>query len=287
MNKYDVIIIGAGIAGMTSAIYLKRANVNVVIIEHSAPGGQLLKANRIENYPGFTSINGADLSLKILEQVNNLNIKIIYEDVIDIENNDIKMVKTNKNVYETSNIIIAAGRICKKLNLLNEEKFTGHGISWCATCDGTLYKDYDVAIVGSNEKTIEEAYYLSDLCNTVYLITSKELKKDITKKNIIIKKNSYITKLNGDDSLQQIEINNNELINIKGLFINIGSIPDTNFLKHLNLKIENNYIVVDNKMRTNIDGIYAVGDIIKKDLYQLVTASSEGAIAAINIKKNM
>ena len=285
-SSFDCIIIGAGIAGLTAAIYLKRAGKNVVIIEKSMPGGQILKTNSIKNYPGFLEIDGFGLIRRVLDQTNNLNIKIIKEEVLEINNLE---VKTNKNTYQTKNIILATGRKPRILGLENEEELIGKGISFCASCDGNLYKNENVAVVGGGNTAFEDAIYLSNICKNVTLIHRnnnyraeeyliEELKQ---KANVTFAPNEKVEKLNTKDGfLESIETNNNTY-KIKGLFVAIGQVPS--IIKIDSLNQENGYIIVNEKMETNIKGIYACGDCIKKDVYQLTTAASDGTIAATSI----
>ena len=285
-SSFDCIIIGAGIAGLTAAIYLKRAGKNVVIIEKSMPGGQILKTNSIKNYPGFLEIDGFGLIRKVLDQTDNLNIEIIKEEVLEINNLE---VKTNKNTYQTKNIILATGRKPRILGLENEEELIGKGISFCASCDGNLYKNENVAVVGGGNTAFEDAIYLSNICKNVTLIHRndnyraeeyliEELKQ---KANVTFAPNEKVEKLNTKDGfLESIETNNNTY-KIKGLFVAIGQVPS--IIKIDSLNQENGYIIVNEKMETNIKGIYACGDCIKKDVYQLTTAAAEGTIAAFSI----
>lgn len=295
MLHFDTIVIGAGVAGMTSAIYLKRANLNVLILEKSVPGGQINKTQKIENYPGFKSIDGPSLAMNIYEQVSNLDIKISFEDVKEIEKEqNLFIIKTNQNEYEVKSIIIATGRIPLKLGLENENNLIGHGISYCALCDGIFYKDMDVAIVGGGNSALTEALYLSDICRKVYIIHRRNvLKADAIlqekinmKSNIFIKYNVTIKEaIENENKLSKIILSDNQILQIDGLFIYIGNIPDTKFLKKININLDNDYIVVDKNMKTNIDLVYACGDVIKKDVYQISTAVGEAATAATNIIK--
>ena len=285
-SSFDCIIIGAGIAGLTAAIYLKRAGKNVVIIEKSMPGGQILKTNSIKNYPGFLEIDGFGLIRRVLDQTDNLNIKIIKEEVLEINNLE---VKTNKNTYQTKNIILATGRKPRILGLENEEELIGKGISFCASCDRNLYKNENVAVVGGGNTAFEDAIYLSNICKNVTLIHRnnnyraeeyliEELKQ---KANVTFAPNEKVEKLNTKDGfLESIETNNNTY-KIKGLFVAIGQVPS--IIKIDSLNQENGYIIVNEKMETNIKGIYACGDCIKKDVYQLTTAAAEGTIASFSI----
>lgn len=290
---FDVVIVGCGIAGMTSAIYLKRSNLNVCMIEKNAPGGQLNMINEINNYPGFESIDGPTLAFNVFNQIKKLEIPYKYANALEIiDNIEYKMIKTDKEEITCKNVVIATGRRPRELGLQNEKRLLGKGISYCSICDGTLYKDKVVAVVGGGNSAIESALYLSEICQKVYLIHRTEsyraentLMDSIKEKeNIELIKNAKITELKEkDDKLSSVIINDGKEIKCNGLFINVGNIPIP--IKCKNLKLEENYIVVDNKMESNIEGIYACGDIIKKDVYQITTAISEGTIAAINIIK--
>lgn len=293
MNQtFDCIIIGAGISGCTAAIYLKRAGLNILMLEKKAIGGQIINTSEIENYPTITSTDGFTFSENLKKQIKNLNIEIKYEEVLDIKNNDVKEVVTKNNTYLTKNIIIATGRIPRKLDLENENNLLGKGISYCATCDGFFYKNKDVAILGGGNSALEAAIYLSKICNNVTIINrSEKLRADYelidevkNLNNIKIIYNEQIKELKENNGYLDSLILNNQTLKVDGLFIYIGLIPTLPFIKNINLNLDNGYILVDNKMKTNIDGIYACGDIIKKDLYQIITAASEGAIAASNIK---
>ena len=285
-SNFDCIIIGAGIAGLTAAIYLKRAGKNVIIIEKSMPGGQVLKTNSIKNYPGFLEIDGFSLIRKVLDQTDNLNIKIIKEEVLEINNLE---VKTNKNTYNTKNIILATGRKPRILGLENEEDLIGKGISFCASCDGNLYKNENVAVVGGGNTAFEDAIYLSNICKTVTLIHRNEnyraeeyLIDELKQKtNVKFAPNEKIEKINTKEGLLESIVTNNNTYKIKGLFVAIGQVPS--IIKIDSLKQENGYIIVNEKMQTNINGIYACGDCIKKDVYQLTTSAAEGTIAAFSI----
>ena len=286
---FDAIIVGAGVSGMSAAIYLKRAGISFLLLEQNYPGGQLNRANKIENYPGIIEIDGPTLSMNMVEQLNNLQIDVTYEKVLDIiDKKDYKIVKTNNKEYTAKAVLLATGRIPRELSLENEKSLVGRGISWCASCDGLLYKNKIVAVVGGGNTAIDDALYLSNICNKVYIIhrsnnfraekTSLEKAKD--KSNIEFLENRIITKLNlREDKLDSIVLDNDLVLKVDGLFEAIGSIPNIDYLKSLDIDIDNDYIIVDDKMQTSIEGIYASGDSIKKDLYQVVTASSEGAIA--------
>ena len=292
MNKYDVIVVGAGVAGMTASIYLKRANLNVLLLEKEMPGGQLNKTTDIENYPGFTKVNGTDLALSIYNQVKENNIEYKYGNVIEIiDNNETKIIKTNREEFETKYVVLASGRKPRKIGLENEEKLVSNGISYCAICDGMFFKDKIVAVVGGGNSALTGALYLSNICSKVYIINRRKvLRADLSlqekvkqKNNIEILFNRKVTKLNEKDNiLESIDVNN-EKLDIAGLFIYIGFDPDINYLKNLDIKNNNGYIVVDENMETSVKGIYACGDIIDKKVYQITTAIGEAAVCATSI----
>lgn len=285
---YDIIIVGAGTAGLTAAIYAKRSNKNILVLEANSYGGQIITASKIENYPAEPNITGFDFATKLYNQAKNLGAEIKIEKVIDIKDNkEYKEVITNKNTYQTKTIILATGSDNRKLNIENEDKLLGKGISYCATCDGMFYKDKIVAVVGGGNTALEDAIYLSDIVKKVYLIhrrnsfrAEEKLVEELkNKNNIEIIYESNITKIIGQDKLDSIEINNEKTIDIDGLFIAVGRVPENqNFEKLINVdKI--GYIIADESCHTNVDGIFVAGDNRTKTLRQLVTAASDGAVA--------
>ena len=291
---YDVIIIGLGASGVSASIYAKRSGLNVCVINYGVPGGIISTSSIVENYPGIKSISGSDFAFNIFEHFNSLNIPLYNEEVINIKNGDVKTVITTNNEYKAKKIIICSGRKPKRLGIKNEDKYIGRGISYCATCDGNLYKNKIVCVVGGGNTALESALYLSNICETVYVIVRKDkfigseslVKCLLNKENVIVKFNSVIDEIVGNDVVESIKIKGEE-IKLSGIFINIGYETSTIILKDLHLEMDNNYIIVDKNMETSVKGIYAAGDIIKKDLYQLVTAVSEGAVAATNVFKSI
>lgn len=299
-TDYDVIVIGMGPAGITSALYLKRANLNCLIIEKNTPGGLLNKTSTVENYPGIIQITGPDLAYKFYEQLNAQQIPQKFEEVKEvIDNNDYKKVVTNKGEYTAKKIIIAIGREPKKLKNTNEERLEGKGISFCSLCDGTLYKNEEVSIIGGGNSALEEALYLSDICKKVTIINkSNSLKGDSIlidkvndKENIEVINNSEVKEFHGkNDKLEYVTLKTDKEdkdLYVKACFIFIGYEPATKFLKNLDILDEKGYINVDETRRTKIKGIYAAGDIVKKEAYQIITASSDGAIAAVSCIKDL
>ena len=279
---YDIIIVGAGIAGLTASIYASRANKKVLIIEKSNIGGRIVSASHVKNYPGYSDISGADLSINIYEQAMSLGVELIYETVKGILNGDTKKVITEKNTYECKSIIIATGLDRKMLGISNEKELIGKGISYCASCDGNFYKDKVVAVVGSGNSAIDDATYLSNLASKVYLI-NKHDSIDLDNPNIEIINNSTVDKINSNDKLESIDIkdNNGNITNVKvdGLFVSIGYESSNEEFNSL-INVDDKGYIIANNTHTNIDGIFAAGDCIQKDLRQLVTAASDGAIAA-------
>lgn len=296
--NFDVIVIGSGPAGMTASIYLKRANINVAMIDGNAPGGQINRTALIENYPGYGKIAGPDLAYNMYMQTQELGIPFIYGKVINIiDKGDYKIVKIEKEEFLCKSVIIATGRKARELGLENEKTLTGRGISWCAICDGSLFKDKEVAVVGGGNSALEESLYLSNISSKVYIIHRSNTfrgdmffqEKVFSNPKIDVSFNTVIDKLNVKDKLlDSVDLKDNltgEVKNLKisGLFIYIGFEPSIDFASSLNLDNNDGYIIVDNKMRTNVSGVYACGDIIKKDLYQITTATAEGSIAAMSV----
>lgn len=292
---YDVIVVGSGPAGITSAIYLKRANINVCIMEKSAPGGQLNKSSTIENYPGFEKITGPELAYNFYEQILKLDIPFINEEVIKIEDKtSYKIVETNKKTYTCKGIILALGRKPRSFDNENVSLLEGKGVSYCSLCDGPLFKNQDVSIIGGGNSALEEALYLADICKSVTIINRRDVlrgdkmlvDKVLKKDNINILYNSEVVEFNKqDDFLESLTINTNGKLNkldVKACFIFIGYVPATDFLSNLDILDEKGYIKTDKNLKTDIPFIYACGDTINKQVYQIVTATGEGAVSAIS-----
>ena len=285
---YDIIIVGAGPAGLTAAIYARRAQKNVLVLEALTYGGQIINTKDIENYPGYEHISGFDFATNLYNQAKNLGAQIKFEKVIDIKE---KEVITTKETYKTKTIILATGLENRKLELENEKELIGKGISYCATCDGNFYKNKEVAVVGGGNVALEDAIYLSDICKTVYLIHRNEtfkaeqilVDKLKEKQNIKIILNSNVVKLKSEETLKSIIIKTKEKeqeINVSALFIAVGKIPENGNFKKLIETDQYGYIITTENCHTNVEGIFAAGDNRVKQLRQLVTATSDGAIAA-------
>ncbi len=290
---YDLIIIGMGISGISAAIYAKRSNLNVLILDKSMPGGLLNNIETIDNYPGFTTISGPDLAMNLYNQLNNLGVESKFEEVISIEDlKETKIVNTSSSKYEAKRILIATGRSQRTLGLPNEKELIGKGISTCALCDGNFFKDKEIAVVGGGNSALQESLYLAKLVKKIYLIHRKNeftaqqetIEKIKSTSNIEILFNRNVKEIiKENDKLAGVILDDEKKLDVEGLFIYIGFTPKADFIKNLNITDKTGYILVNNNMETSIKGIYAAGDIIKKQLYQLVTAASEGAIAAVNV----
>lgn len=286
------IIIGAGPAGMNAALYLKRAGIDVVLIEKEVPGGEMLKTNKIENYLGFESIDGGELALKMSKHIKDLGIKIMKDKVLKVTKNDKFIVETEKEKLEADYVIVATGRTPRKLGLRGEDVLTGRGISYCAVCDGAFYRGKEVAVIGGGDAALTEALYLSDLCAKVYVVVRRDLRASEVlqsrvkaKENIIVLKNVNVSKLDFDERLSSIILDDGKTLPVSGMFIAIGGMPQLNFLDDLDVMMKNGYIVTNDKMESSVKGLYAVGDVRYKDYYQIVTAVSDGAVAALSIKE--
>lgn len=287
---YDIIIVGAGIAGMTAAIYAKRAGKEVLLLDEASYGGQIINSNSVENYPGFSSISGYELATSIFNQTQNFGVSFKMERVVNITES--REVITNKNKYQARAIIIASGLRHKRLDVIGEDKFLGKGLSYCATCDGNFYKNLDVCVVGGGNTALEDALYLSNICNHVYLIHRRdELRGDKYLIDLLNKKDnvsfifdSVVKEIRGDDKMSSVlllnKTNNKEVsINVSGVFVAVGYEPSSKVFNNVINLDEGGYIKSDD-CTTNVSGIFVAGDVRSKKLRQLVTASSDGAIAA-------
>lgn len=287
---YDVIIVGGGPAGMSAALYAARGGLSVIIIEKMTLGGQASLTSEIENYPGYLSIGGFDLAMKMNEQLNNLKVNIVYDNVQSIDYyGTVKQVVTEYNgTFESEALILAMGARARNLGVDGEQNYLGAGISYCATCDAAFYKGKTVMVVGGGNTAVEDALYLEKFAAKVMLVHRRAefragptLSNRIKASGVTLIMESAVTALIGDRKLQKVVIKNlvtnvEREIEIDGLFVAVGQIPQTELVKDI---APEGYIATNEKMETAIPMVYAVGDIREKPLRQVVTAVSDGAIA--------
>lgn len=301
-NKYDydLVVIGGGPAGMTTAIYAQRANLKTVIIEKYIVGGKMIKTSEIENYPGYDYILGPELSEKMQKQVEKLQVEFVTDEVIkitDSENHKIKTVLLSSgDVLIAKGVIIATGSLERKIGVRGEEEYANRGVSYCAVCDGALFKNKIISVVGGGYAACEESLYLTRFTNKVNLIhrrdqfraDDKTFNKVKNNENINLITDHVLLKVLGTDDkkkvgkleIQNIKTKEISEITTDALFPYIGSDPVTKFVKDLDICDSNGYIIVNDKCQTKIPGLYAAGDVIAKNLRQIVTAVNDGAIAA-------
>lgn len=290
---YDIIIIGMGISGITAGIYAKRSNKKVLLIDKGMPGGLLNTIDKVSNYPGVPEITGPEFAEVLEKQVKSLDIPYVLEEVKSLElNEETKKVITENNTYEAKKVVLAMGRKPKYLGLNNEKSLLGKGLSTCAVCDAFFYKNENIAIVGTGNSALQEALYLANIVGHIYIINRRddfrgeEILVENIKKNpkIEIIYNANIESMNEEQNkLSSITLDNGTTLNVKGVFIYVGYRPATDFIPKEILD-ENGYVKVNEKLETKIKGVYAIGDIINKDTYQLVTAASDGARVITNMK---
>lgn len=293
---YDIVIIGAGTAGLSAAIYGCRAGKNVLLLEEKNYGGQIINTPEIENYPGIKNISGFEFATNLFEQAKALGAEIIYEraeKIIDKE--EIKVVVTPSGEYECKSVIIATGAKNRPLGLEKEKELTGAGISYCATCDGAFFRGKDVAVVGGGNTALEDAAFLSNYCNKVYVIhrrdklrgeesLSDRLKE---KDNVEFILESRVVKLNGEGMLESVEVENvktKEIKNlaIRGLFVAIGQMPDNEAFAELVEVDSSGYVCAAEDCKTRAKGIFTAGDCRTKSVRQLATAAADGAVAGLS-----
>lgn len=293
---YDIIIIGGGCAGLTAAVYARRASKSVLLFENQVYGGQISFSPSVENYPGFANISGLELSDKIYQQASALGTKTSFETVTGIRSEqNIKTVITDSGEYNCKAVIIAAGLKHRKTGLENEDRFTGRGISYCAVCDGAFFKGKDVAVYGGGNTALQDAAFLADLCSSVTLIHRRDsFRADAhvvaalnEKSNINYILNSTVTAINGENMLESVSVTdkltgNIRDIKVSGLFIAIGHIPQNEPFKSLVKLDEHGFIIAGEDCRTSEEGIFAAGDCRVKEIRQLTTAAADGAVAATN-----
>lgn len=293
MEKYDLIIIGGGPAGLAAGIYAARYKLNTLIISKTR-GGLAATAYKICNFPSYGEIKGFELMQKVIKQVEELKVPIFYEEVKRInKKEDNFIVKTNKEEYSAKKIIFAGGTERLRLNAKGEGKFLGRGVSYCTTCDAVFFKDKTVCVAGGSDAALTSALLLSEYASKVYIIyrrnkffRSEPAWVDLVKKNKKIECifNEEIAEIIGDKNIEKIKLKSAKEMKMDGVFVEIGSIPKTEITDSLKIKkSEKGYIITDENQKTNIDGFYAAGDVSENKLKQIITAMSEGAIAAFSV----
>lgn len=295
MENTDIVIIGAGMAGLTAAIYLRRANANFIIIDGDGVGGRLNSLKEVDNYPGFKKSSGEEIKKSLLDQIESLDIKVQYGKVQSILKEPVgfKVISDVASI-STKAIILASGFNQVNKLIPGEKEYLGRGVSYCATCDGSFFKDDDVMVYGNNDIALEEALYLANIVKKLYLVVADEklfgnkslLDQIMKQNNVEIILHVSPIEIRGDDfGVNQVELSNGRSIPVHGVFPYSGSKTAGVFLNNLKPTMLNNFIVTDEAMQSDIPGLFAAGDIRSKTLRQLVTAASDGAIAALEANK--
>lgn len=292
---YDIAIIGGGSAGLSAALYAARGGMKVVVFENTGYGGQINYTYDVDNYLGIPSVNGAELAEKMRSHVMKYNCTFSTEGVKQINNpqGKIKTVVTRKNTYSTKAVIIATGATPRKLGIMGEEEFTGNGVSYCATCDGAFSKGKTAAVIGGGNTAFEDALYLSSLCTKVYIINRSNrlraektlVEKAYNTHNIEIITEQKPEKIQGDSSVKSLVLAHSisgriSILDTNSVFVAIGRNPKSELVSDFVKLAEDASIITDEKMRTNIPGIFAAGDVRNTPLRQIITAAADGAIAA-------
>ena len=290
---YDTIIIGAGPAGMTAALYAARSNLKVALIEGGLPGGQMNNTSDIENYPGYANISGPELAEKMFEPLENLGVEHLYGFVENIENHgDVKKVITDDEEFETRTVIVATGSKHRLLGVPGEEELNSRGVSYCAVCDGAFFRDQDLLVVGGGDSAVEEAIFLTQFAKSVTIVHRRdELRaqkvlqdRAFANEKINFIWDSVVKEIKGENRVESVVIENVKTNQVTehafgGVFIYVGLDPVSDFTKDLQIQDESGWIVTDDHMKTSVAGVFAVGDVRQKDLRQVTTAVGDGAIA--------
>jgi len=298
MDKiYDVAIIGGGPAGLTAAIYSLRSGKSTIMIEKMMIGGQSSLTWEINNFPGFEAISGMDLATKMHEQATSFGLETVYGEVVKVDlKGKVKKLETTDGNIESKSVILAMGAKARPLGVENEQKYIGAGLAYCAICDGSIYRGQKIALVGGGNSAVEDAIYMSKICPSVTMINNlgdftcqevlrEEIDEQIKAGVIKVYHDSVVTRLIGDRIISGIEFKNTNTGKITtkevaGVFVAIGRIPDSTFVKDIIKCDERGYIIADENMHTNISGVFVAGDVRVKNLRQVITACGDGAIAA-------
>lgn len=290
MKEYDVLIIGAGPAGLTAGIYAARAGAKVGIVEKSAPGGKANLANDLENYMGTDGISGSDLMIKSFSQAEKYGAEFIFDEALGVFPDESKAALKGGDVKYKS-LILAVGTYDRKTGVENEKDFIGRGVSYCAVCDGNFFKGKTVVVAGGGNTAFKDTLYLATIANKVYIVHRREgfraekILVDRAKNNEKIEfvLNGVIDAFHGNEKLESVDVKFKDgsvkTLETDGVFVALGAEPETGFIPSEIKKDDKGYIVTDDKMQTSVKGIFAAGDVREKNLRQIVTASSDGAIA--------
>ena len=293
---HDIVIIGAGPAGLTAAIYALRANKSVLVLEKESFGGQITYSPKVENYPGFNEISGGELGEKLVDQALNLGAEIELDTVVSVKNpGSYKIVQCEHGQYQAKSVIIASGSRHRQLGLAREDEFTGNGVSYCALCDGAFYKDRAIAVIGGGNTALQDAVLMADQCSKVTIIQNlafctgeKKLIEILKgKKNVEFIFNTVVEELEGEEQLSSIMLRDLEhdkayRFKVDGIFVAIGQQPDNKPFETLCKLDEQGFIIADESTVTSTPGVYAAGDCRTKKVRQVVTAAGDGAVAAMN-----
>lgn len=295
-RQYDLVIVGAGPAGMSASVYASRAGLKTLLLDNGAPGGKLIKTFEISNYPGVKSLPGADLALSMFEQSTSFGAEYAYGNVVKVDA-DKNVTLDDGTVIEAKAVIVATGTKERLLQVPGEAENIGRGVSFCAVCDGAFFKDQEVVVIGGGNSALEESLYLTQFAKKVTIVirrdvfrAEKQIQEQISKndkievitKHIpkeIVSENGKVTKL----ILEHVDTHETQEVACQGIFPYVGQDPMSDALKDLPVLDDRGYVIVDEHMQTKVKGIYAAGDIIQKELRQVVTATNDGAIAAQHI----
>lgn len=293
-KTYDIAVIGGGPAGYTAALYTGRAGYKAVVFEKSSPGGQMGITSEIENYPGFESVDGFELAAKMMSQAEKFGAEFVYEEVTSLElDGKIKKIRTDSGEFEVKAVVLAMGAKPRLLRVPGEKEYSGHGVSYCATCDGMFFRGKTVVVNGGGDTAFEYALYLSNICEKVILVHRKDsyratpsmVKKAEAKANIEFIKNATVAEITGDGKfvtavkLTDVKTGAESIVEASGIFVAIGRTPDTVLVKGQIELDESGYIIADESTKTSVDGVFAAGDVRTKSLRQIVTACADGAMA--------
>ena len=297
---YDTMIIGAGPAGMTAALYAARSNLKVALLERGIYGGQMNNTAEIENYPGYARISGPELAEKMFEPLENLGVEHLFGQVEKIEDHgDFKKIITEDEVFETKTVILAPGANHRHLGVPGEEEYNSRGVSYCAVCDGAFFRDEDLLVVGGGDSAVEEAIFLTRFAKSVTIVHRRDQlraqqllqERAFANEKISFIWDSVVKEIKGDDRrvtsvvFENVKTGQSSESDFGGVFVYVGLDPVSDFVKDLGICDEAGWIVTDQHMKTAIDGIYAIGDVRQKDLRQITTAVGDGAVAGQEVYK--